>query len=101
MPSALTLEGRTLREPCHRPAAPRRKEREHTLSRLNHCVLLSAQAHWASELIPVAVELSRTFHMCPCRQIPHLQSPGRPALGPPGGTSVNLTVSGVRISAGP
>ena len=50
--SALTLEGATPPKPCHRPTAPSPEERGHTLSRLNHCVLLSAQVHWASDSSP-------------------------------------------------
>lgn len=49
---ALTSEGATPPEPCHWPTAPSPEERGHTLSRLNHCVLLSAQVHWASDSSP-------------------------------------------------
>lgn len=41
------------------------REKRHALSSLDHCVLLSAQDHWAPGLVPVATELSRTFHMHP------------------------------------
>lgn len=87
-PQALSLDtarpcpGSTPRDRTTGPGDGVQDERGHTPSRLNHCVLLSAQVHWASKQVPMAVELSRTFHMRPCCQISPLKLLGKPGLGP-------------------